>query len=95
MRYCNWCTKRFQGGQYKKQTLDNTNTVEKQLCECFRTCSFSVYLCPNKWTSLFNENSFMCIKGHWIDDLQKIQKRFIAFVVFNEAHNTNTSEDDS
>ncbi|KAH7663547.1 Tam3-transposase (Ac family) protein [Dioscorea alata] len=58
----------------------------EQLCEYFRTVNSSISLCSDVWTDVFHENSFMGITAHWVDDKWNIQKRVLAFRVFNESH---------
>ncbi|KAH7667795.1 Tam3-transposase (Ac family) protein [Dioscorea alata] len=59
---------------------------KEQLCEYFRTFNSSISLCSDVWTDVFHENSFMGITAHWVDDKWNIQKRVLAFRVFNESH---------
>ena len=48
-----------------------------------------VHIGSDIWSDPWQSHSYMCITCHWIDDEWNIQKRVIAFRVFDDNHTAN------
>jgi hypothetical protein len=64
--------------QYKKG--------KKELRNMFNMMNGRVSICSDIWSDHWNLHSYMGITCHWIDDDWILQKRVIAYRVFDERH---------
>ena len=70
----------------KRHTQSQYYEERGKLMEMFRNLDCRVCLTTDTWSSLQDE-PFMCVTAHWIDDNWILQKRIIAFEVMYESHN--------
>ena len=59
---------------------------KKELQTLFNNCNGRVAICSDVWSDHWNVLSYMGITCHWIDDEWNLQKRLIAFRVFDIRH---------
>ena len=91
--YCqkalNPCAKRVPRNTVKRTIISLYNKGKKELELLFSQMKIRVSICCDIWSDHWQMHSYMGITCHWIDDDWKIQKRIIAFHVFDDKHTAN------
>ena len=71
-----------------RRTLKNIyNQGKKELIQLFSNLDSRVSICSDIWSDHWQVHSYMAITCHWIDNEWNIQKRVLAFRIFDESHN--------
>ncbi|KAI3467878.1 hypothetical protein Pfo_024541, partial [Paulownia fortunei] len=62
------------------------NKSKKELKELLNNVNNKISLCSDIWSDHWQIHSYMGITCHWIDDSWTLQKRLLAFRVFDSSH---------
>ena len=93
VNYCqnalNPCAKRIPRNTLKRTLYKLYSKEKKELHQFFLNLDGRVSIYFNIWSDHWQKHSYMGITCHWIDNEWKIQKRIIAFRVFDDR---NTAE---
>ena len=70
----------------KRYVLNLFKKGKESLTNMFKDFKYRVAICSDIWSDNFQTHSYMGVTCHWIDESWTLQKRIIAFRVFDDPH---------
>ena len=70
----------------KRYVLNLFKKGKESLTNMFTDFKYRVAICSDIWSDHFQTHSYMGVTCHWIDESWTLQKRIIAFRVFDDPH---------
>ena len=70
----------------KRYVLNLFKKGKESLTNMFTDFKYRVAICSDIWSDHFQTHSYMGVTCHWIDESWTLQKRIIAFRIFDDPH---------